>query len=283
MHLLIVFIVVALCSPTTLSAATAEPTKATEATAVVAEVIDGATIRLESPVMGSRLLRLAGIEAPQRAEGDNGWPLAEQAREALAELALGHPVRLRFEGLALDRYGRLVAHVYRERDQRQDQPGKQASEVWLQGALLAGGMARVRTVADNRSRIPAMLAIEADARAGSRGIWADRLYRVRTPDEAGSDIGSFQIVEGVVLDRARVRERIYLNFGPDWRTDFTVSIDTRLLPMFQENGLDPMDLKERRIRVRGWIEARNGPLIDATHPEQIEVLPEQPSVAARGR
>lgn len=288
MHLLIVFIVVALCSPTTLPAAAAEPAARanatqTEATAVVAEVIDGATIRLESPVMGSRLLRLAGIEAPQRAEGDNGWPLADEARRTLAELALGHPVQLRFEELPLDRYGRLVAHVYREKDQRQDQTGEREPGIWLQGALLAQGMARVRSVADNRSRIPAMLAIEADARAGSRGIWADRLYRIRTPDEAGSDIGSFQIVEGIILDRARVRERIYLNFGPDWRTDFTVSIDTRLLPMFAQNGLDPMDLKGRRIRVRGWIEARNGPLIDATHPEQIEVLPEQPSVAARGR
>jgi hypothetical protein len=79
-----------------------------------------------------------------------------------------------------------------------------------------------------------------------------------------------------VVDRARVRDRIYLNFGPDWRTDFTVSIETRLLKTFEKAALDPMDLKGRKIRVRGWIESRNGPSIDVTHPEQIEVLPEQP-------
>jgi hypothetical protein len=27
------------------------------------------------------------------------------------------------------------------------------------------------------------------------------------------------------------------------------------------------------VRVRGWIEWRNGPMIAATHPEQLELLP----------
>jgi hypothetical protein len=28
------------------------------------------------------------------------------------------------------------------------------------------------------------------------------------------------------------------------------------------------------VRVRGWIEWRNGPMIAATHPEQLELLPD---------
>jgi hypothetical protein len=147
---------------------------------------------------------------------------------------------------------------------------------WLQGEMVARGMARVRSLPDNRSRLADLLRAEAAARAGKRGIWAHPFYRVRSPRDAEGDIDSFQIVEGAVIDRARVRDRIYLNFGPDWRTDFTVSIETRLLPAFVKASLDPTDLKGRTIRVRGWIESRNGPFIDATHPEQIEVLPEQP-------
>jgi len=27
------------------------------------------------------------------------------------------------------------------------------------------------------------------------------------------------------------------------------------------------------VRVRGWIEWRNGPMVAATHPEQLELLP----------
>jgi len=34
------------------------------------------------------------------------------------------------------------------------------------------------------------------------------------------------------------------------------------------------DLKDQRVRVRGWVRQFNGPLIDVTHPEQIEVLGE---------
>lgn len=271
MRALLAFIIILLWSPHALPADSA--TRA-DAAAVVVDVIDGNTIMLDRPVMGSQVLRLAGIEAPQIAHGDAGWPLAEDARRTLAELSLGHRVQLFLEGLPLDRYRRLIAHAHRESGV--NETTHRETDTWLQGAMLARGMARVRSLADNRSRVAEMLAAEGDARANRRGIWAHPIYRIRTTDEAEADIDSFQIVEGIVLDRARVRDRIYLNFGPDWRTDFTVSIDTRLLPAFEENGLDPMELKGRRIRVRGWIVSRNGPLIEATHPEQIEVLPETP-------
>jgi len=31
-------------------------------------------------------------------------------------------------------------------------------------------------------------------------------------------------------------------------------------------------LEGRRVRVRGWIYERNGPTMDLTHPEQVEML-----------
>ena len=58
----------------------------------------------------------------------------------------------------------------------------------------------------------------------------------------------------------------------DWRTDFTVEIEGRDRKRFIEAGLDPASLQGRRIRVRGWVDWRNGPMIQATHPEQIEIL-----------
>jgi hypothetical protein len=30
-------------------------------------------------------------------------------------------------------------------------------------------------------------------------------------------------------------------------------------------------LEHRDVRVRGWVEVRNGPRIEASHPEQIEM------------
>jgi hypothetical protein len=33
----------------------------------------------------------------------------------------------------------------------------------------------------------------------------------------------------------------------------------------------------KRVRVRGWIEWRNGPMIEVSHAEQVEVLPSAPA------
>ncbi len=41
---------------------------------------------------------------------------------------------------------------------------------------------------------------------------------------------------------------------------------------FDKASLDPAACTGRSIRVRGWLTKRNGPMIRATHPEQIELL-----------
>ena len=43
---------------------------------------------------------------------------------------------------------------------------------------------------------------------------------------------------------------------------------------FRRAGVDPTSLEGRRVRVRGWLQSLNGPMIEVTHPEQIEVLEE---------
>jgi hypothetical protein len=40
-------------------------------------------------------------------------------------------------------------------------------------------------------------------------------------------------------------------------------------------GMSVESLKGKRLRVRGWVKSRNGPMIEATHPEQIELLPDR--------
>ena len=43
---------------------------------------------------------------------------------------------------------------------------------------------------------------------------------------------------------------------------------------FEAEGIDPLSYGGRRVRVRGWIKSYNGPMIEPSHPEQIEVLEE---------
>ena len=238
----------------------------TPPTAIVAEVIDGDTVLLDQPVHGAQEVRLVGIQAPKLPLGRPGfraWPLADAAKRALSRMLLEQPVTLRFGSLRIDRHGRLLAHLT-------DADGR-----WMQGEMLRDGWARVYTFVDNRERAAEMLALEDDARRSGRGIWSHPFYAVRGARDVETltrDIGSFQVVDGRVVAVARVRSTVYLNFDQDWRTDFTVRLDAAARRVFETTGVDPLALEGRRIRVRGWLRSRNGPMIDATHPEQIEVL-----------
>lgn len=225
----------------------------------VAEVVfDGDTLVFES---GERV-RLLGIQAPEVEHPDSpGMPLAEEAKLALEALALDELLRCNFDSRKRDRYRRLLCHLTREKD-----------GLWLQESLLKDGFVQLYTFPDNRSRIDEMLAAESVAREAKKGLWAHEAYRVKTPEEARDHIGRFQVVEGTVKNAARTKDRDYLNFGDDWRTDFTISIGKKALKLFEKDGIDPLIYKGKKVRVRGWIKSLNGPMIEASHPEQIEVI-----------
>lgn len=226
---------------------------------VAVAVVDGDTLILED----GRQVRLVGVQAPKLPLGRahvRKQPFADEAKAALEELALGRELELRQGGAPQDRHRRILAHLV-------------ASDgAWIQGEMLRRGLARVYGFPDNRALLPEMLALEREARAAGRGIWSHSFYALRAPETLEGDFDSFQIVEGTVRSAARARGKVYLNFGADWRTDFTVTLDGKAQRLFKEAGIDPLALEGRRIRVRGWVEPWDGPLIPATHPEQIEIL-----------
>ena len=231
--------------------------------AVIRGIVDGDTVTMEEAISGAIEIRLVGIQAPKLPLGRRGfqkWPMADAAKTFLARLAGDKRVRLSHGGRRMDRHGRLLAHLHLE------------DGVWVQGALLSAGLARVYSFGDNRARVAEMLALERQARTARRGIWALDYYRIRTPENSGRHLNSFQVVEGKVLDAADVRGRVYLNFGPNWRTDFTLSLAPGTARLFRREGIDPAAMLGKRIRVRGWLKSFNGPMIKVTHPEQIEVL-----------
>lgn len=228
-------------------------------TARIVSVIDGDTVALED----GREIRLVGLQAPKLGLGRRNfddWPLAAEARTHLEAMVLNSEVRLSYGGRHEDRYGRLLAHLHL------------TDGTWVQGAMVAEGMARVYSFADNRACVEALLSLEREARHARRNMWGDTYYRLLSadvPDELLKHIDSFQIVEGTIQKAALVRGRLYLNFGEDWRDDFTITIAPRDVRHFRE---DVSDYSGVRIRVRGWLKSYNGPEIVVTHPEQIEFL-----------
>ena len=224
-------------------------------------IVDGDTLVLRD----GREVRLVGVQAPKLPLGRAGfkkWPLADEAKAALAGLAQGRRLRLLFGGARTDRHGRVLAHLARADD-----------GTWIQGALLGLGLARVYSFRDNRAAVAEMLALERKARAAGHGIWAHPFYAIVPHRRAGRYIGSFQLVEGRVRRTAVIRRWAYINFGADWRKDFTVSIRRRDLRDFRKAWGERLNkLEGKAVRVRGWLRLRNGPMIEATHAEQIEVL-----------
>ena len=184
----------------------------------------------------------------------------------LEKLVLNRQVALSYGGERGDRHGRILAHLHSE-DGGQGNQG-----AWAQGEMLSRGFARVYTFSDNRALAAEMLDLEAQARAAKRGIWALDHYQVQNADGKVGPPDTYQLVEGIVAGVADVRGRIFLNFGKDYRTDFTATVTAKDAKAFASDGIDLKGLEGRRVRVRGWIYERNGPTMDLTHPEQVEML-----------
>jgi|SRR5215217_4423931 len=232
---------------------------------VVVEVTDGDTIVLND----GRKVRMIGTQAPKLPLGRvdfETWPLAPEAQQVLSDLVLNKTVRLGFGGEEIDRHERVLAHVFVETEQ---------GEVWAQRFMVAGGLARVYSFPDNRLCLEPLLAAEAQARVDRLGIWANPYYSVRAadrPDELLNRAGHYELVEGRVLLADRNGSRIFLNFGRFWKEDFTAVIEAPALRLFEGAGMDPLVLEGALVRIRGWVDDRDGPRIEITHPEQIEVL-----------
>jgi len=216
----------------------------------VAAIIDARTFRLQD----GREVRLAGIE-----------PVASNQTSptsALAAVIAGREVKLTGDGDSPDRYGRQPAFVYLE-----------GFDTPVQSVLLAQGEALVSAEVTDKDCAAILFAAEAEARRAKRGTWADpaAIKNAESPGDILAGIGRFTVVEGKVLSVRQAGATTYLNFGRNWTRDFAVTISRRTSAAFEAAGLGLKSLENRRIRVRGWVEARRGPRIEVLRVGQIEL------------
>ena len=224
----------------------------------VARVLDGETLILDD---GSAV-RLIGALAPRARDAGaeaGAWPPEIQSFQTLSNLVLGKRIKLAFGGRQKDRYGRFLAQVFLEAGGRSE---------WVQGTMLAAGQARVYGV-------PELLAHEAEARRKRLGLWSNGVYRPMPAEQPGMLLklrGKYERVIGTVASIGRTKTTTYLNFGTDWKSDFTVRIGKAVLGANPELARTLDTLQSKSVIVRGWIERRNGPLIDIADVSQIEFL-----------
>jgi hypothetical protein len=220
-------------------------------------VPDARSIQLDD----GRTVRIAGIES--FALLSSGAEMAESAlQNRLTEHVTGKRLQIRLLSSDADRYGRLPALIALD------------SGTTVQETLLQEGVAIV--FATDASILPCfaeMLAAEDTARREALGFWTSPALPYATTEALAPLVGRFAIFEGVVLSVGNRTNTTYLNFGYRWSEDATVEIsaDDRG-PFGGEEAL--ATLAEKRVRVRGFLEEKAGPMIRVRSPMQIEVLGE---------
>jgi micrococcal nuclease len=128
--------------------------------ATVTRVVDGDTVIVRLQGRTERV-RLIGIDTPESVKP--GTPVQCYAKAASAEtdrLLEGRHVRLRFDAERRDRYGRLLAYVYRRDD-----------GLFVNAVLVERGYARTLTIAPNDSHAGLFARLASDARRHARGLW----------------------------------------------------------------------------------------------------------------
>jgi endonuclease YncB( thermonuclease family) len=229
------------------------------ASATVAAIVDERTLRLAD----GHMVQLAGLVSLV----DAGDPAAAEvnAARARAELArLAHGKALALEDLGENRYGwRVVLATI----------ATEPAGRTLQEQLIAAGHGLVTTRIERPGCSGHLLAAERRARAARLGLWAnphDLVRDARTHAAIAALRGRFLLVEGAVRSVNDRGATVYINFGRRWSEDFTVTIAKPNMRSFAAAGLDPQMLTGHRVRIRGWVDTRGGPWIEATEPAQIE-------------
>lgn len=252
LSLLVVSLAAASCTP-------APPEPRVEARAE--RVFSGTSFQADT-AEGATAVVLAGVTGPDRERFPDA---AEAARRALL-------ARLETAGAAVtltpaadpprDRYDRLIAAATTP-------DGDLAEQLVREGRLIAWPRAGQHAAFDR------LYAAEAAARAENAGGWGAGVFMVRPPDpnSLAQHLDGPVIVEGVVVDTGEARDgRAFVNFGLDWRTDFTATADREARRVFEEAGIDLMALEGARVRVRGWLYETNGPSISLRRPAQLEIV-----------
>lgn len=230
--------------------------------------------RADAVLSGTRLRLVGGWEVvlpdllgPDDFRGGRTAPTAaaERTSAALADLTLGRRLRVDLLPVGRDRMGRLRARV------RPLGPDGLAGPELGEEMVGRGLLVTMPEPAADPARIAALLAREAPARRAGRGLWG-RFLMLRAAEPYDGGLDRFEVVEGTVARVGRGGQRHYLEFGRDWREDFTAGIEDRLLNRFAEAGVPIEALEGRRVRLRGWVRYWNGAYLELREAVQVEIL-----------
>ncbi len=223
---------------------------------VVTRVYDGDTIRLSD----GREIRYIGIDTPETGGKRPAEFGGDAATELNERLVAGKDVRLEFDRELVDRYGRTLAYVFVE-------------DTLVNREMVLSGTALAVPYPPNLKYQDELAGAMDEARRQRRGLWADTGHWMVGTDDAAEYIGQSKTVVGRVLSTGTIGAGVFLNFGSDYKTDFTAFIPTDDLDYFSASGIpDPAGFfRGKTVEVTGTLFEKNGPSVTLRHPGQIYV------------
>lgn len=128
--------------------------------ALVSQVIDGDTLVLEGGVP----VRLLGLDAPEmERDGRPAEFLAHKSKAFLTDLTRGQRLRLEYDRLRYDHYGRLLAYLFLP------------DNTLVNAEMVRRGLAHVYFHAPNLRYRETLLAAQREAMSAQRGVWQKAL------------------------------------------------------------------------------------------------------------
>jgi endonuclease YncB( thermonuclease family) len=219
----------------------------------VSYVLDGDTFVLH----GGQHVRVIGLDTPEIGrQGRPSQPYANAARDLLRRwLEPGTPVSLRYDVVRNDKYGRRLAHVYRDSTN-------------LAAALLREGLATHLVIPPNAWAASCYADAEATARRAGLGLWSRPEFRATKAAALPKRSARYAIVDGRVAGVETARNALWVDL------DGRLSLRVAKKDLIYFDGLDVDRWLGRDIQVRGRIRAlKGGLLMTVRHPSSITLKP----------
>lgn len=208
-----------------------------------------------------RLLNINTTETAKKNKSSEKYSV--EAKNKLKELIDNKEITLTYDKEKKDKYNRYLAYVYLK------------DGTFVNAEMLKSGLAHLYSFPNNIAKYEELKKAENIARNQNLNLWSDTRWQVQNANSQKPiekfRFGKYQMFKGKILNLVQVNDKIYLNFGNNWRTDFSVEIKTKDLKYFNFNPLEYY--KNKTVIVRGILIPVNGGLINVTHSQQIEIIP----------
>ena len=202
--------------------------------------------------------------------------LSPQTLLQIRQMTKGQETRILISG-PRDRYGREPAFLFIKKE---SEPPHLVQEVLVRsGAAVYMPDPQLRkTFASHcdfdriRAELIVMTSKEPTFGSGKRtGITS--VLSANSPKLWGLE-GEFVIVRGVVSEVRRTRRGVSINFGDDWKRDFTAYLSPLVSKTFENNVNLNSNLTGQQVKLRGFLDLYYGPSMRIDHLTQMEMLSE---------